>query len=233
VAEKDRATAAPEFALCETASRGLSFDLACLTVAVTPEEGWALPGSDAGMEQLGLSEQTVMQGPNTDVLANGRTLLVEDLHALGSRWPMLEASGALEEAPFHSMMIIPLGADAGSDAILDPIAVLAVARNGVQPFSELDARGLEHVGTRILEMLVARWQLTHSIDALLGTRADDRHLAVGLLSGLLGVRSGQALALLRAHAFATGRTLREVSSSVVVTLGRQGTSTAGSSTSDS
>lgn len=218
VAIADRQGAAPEFELCESASRMVRFDRAALTLALNVDDAWCLQGSDHELRQLVRQEQTVLQGPHCDVLTSGRTTRVEDLTETGERWPLLEACGALDDTVLGSVLVVPLGRSelqhGGS-----PIGLLTVARDDRSPFSDQAAGELGAVADQILVRLLARWRTSQDLDDLTGQVHDDRHLAAGLLSGLLNVPVADALSIMRAQAFGSGRTLHDVARDVVAALG--------------
>jgi hypothetical protein len=72
-------------------------------------------------------------------------------------------------------------------------------------------------GRVLAGLMLFRWRLVHDVDRFDGLVLDQRHVAAGMLASLLGMPTHEALALLRARAFADGRTLAELSADIVKT----------------
>lgn len=215
IPEDRRAEAAPELRLCETASRVVRFDRAAVVVTAGEDEVWALRGSDPALLRLCAQEETVLQGPQWQVLRTGRMVALADLAGADECWPMLAATGAIAETPVRSVVHVPFGPKEEERGRLDVVGILSVARDDPVPFETAELTALGVVAEEILARFLARWRVTRSIDALVGLVVDERAAASGILAVHLGIGVDEALSLMRAQAFSSSSTLVEVADRVV------------------
>lgn len=206
---------APELLVCETFGQQLAFDHLAVALALSPEVAWVLHGSDADLHRLIMHEQTVLQGPHVDALSKGTTVRVQTGHELADRWPLLAASGGPGLIGSGPLLVVPLA----SSPHIPAIGTFAVSRDSGARFTQAEVEQATGFASLVAGMLIARWQAVHDVDRLDGLIHDHRHLAAGMLASYLGVRTPQAMAIMRARAFGTGRTLRDLSADIVVSLG--------------
>ena len=90
---------------------------------------------------------------------------------------------------------------------------------GIRPMCPLAQYLAKSATARLADVLLERWRTVRDVDRLQGLIQDQRHLAAGMIASLLGIRTQEALAVIRARAFSEGRTLADLSSEIVDTLG--------------
>jgi plasmid stability protein len=192
-------------------------------LAVMTEEGPAgtVAASDGGALQLEELQFTLGQGPCVDASRTGRPVLVPDLAGSSPRtWPQFSAGA--DAAGLRAIFAFPLQVGAIRLGVLD----LHRDTTGELSGEELaDALTFADAATQLLLDLQAE-------DTALGmppphalTVLDDRaevHQATGVVSVRAGVSLTQALALLRARAYAEGRPIGDLARDIldrVVELG--------------
>ena len=220
IADDLRDGAAPEFSYCETFSLSVPFDRVAVALCASVDDSWMLYGSDPALTLLISHEQTVLQGPHTDVMASGRQTNLERIDTNQGRWPLLAAVGILGSGSVPC----PAGGSrglrrTGPDAP-PPFGTLALARDSGPSFTEDEALEVREFGTLMGGLLLARWHAVRDVDRLDGLVRDQRHLAAGILASFLGINAQQALAVMRARAFHDNRTLSEFASDIVNVLGK-------------
>jgi hypothetical protein len=178
------------------------------TVAVTD-------GAAAKLEDL---QFTLGEGPCVDSSRLGRPVLQPDLLATGSaRWPGFTA-GALD-AGVRAVFALPLRMGGIRLGVLD----LYRDRAGALSTEELaEALSFADAATTVLLHLQS---LDPDVGGPLGDIPviEDRaevHQATGMVSVQAGVMLGQALALLQARAFATGRPISALARDVLTGVAR-------------
>lgn len=211
-------SAAPEIAHCDVLAEVVPFDRVAMTLASGVDEMWLLRGSDPALEDLIQQEQTVLQGPNTDVLAAGFPITVDRAASWGSRWPLLMQTQVLGMVPYGSLLAVPVGASSEVSAI----GTLCVARDHELTFTHAESDEVARFATVLADQLLARWASVRDVDRFEGLMQDQRHLAAGMLASFLGMPTAQALAVMRARAFAEERTLADLAAEIVAELGPSG-----------
>ncbi|WP_143261687.1 GAF and ANTAR domain-containing protein [Allokutzneria sp. NRRL B-24872] len=200
----------PLAALCETAALRLGVDGAAVTVETS--QGWSETrySTDDMAGRLVELQVTVGEGPCLDALRTGGPVLVSDLRtpACQHRWPLFA----------------PLAAEAGAAALFTlPLRVGSI-RGGTLVLHRVEAGSLS--GTELADSLVfAELALRLLLDGHSGAAEDDGdslplhnprlHQATGMIAAQLDTGIDEALARLRARAFATRRTLADLSEDVV------------------
>jgi hypothetical protein len=169
-------------------------------------EAWTSDPLADGLEaaQAGLGE-----GPGPDAYLQGTPVLEPDLAAAGSRWP------------FYCQAALNLGAAAVFAFPLQVgvicLGVLTFYRTQPGFLSEeqlADGLVLADLATQDLLDLQALGQLPWSDPDLRGDRAPV-HQATGMVAAQLNLDMTDALARLRAHAFASGSTIFDVAQEVL------------------
>jgi hypothetical protein len=192
-------------------------------IALMTDDGPAgtVAASDGGALQLEELQFTLAQGPCVDASHTGRPVLTPDLAATSSRsWPQF-AAGAYA-AGLRAVFAFPLQVGGIRLGVLD------LYRDSAGELSQgelADALAWADAATRLLLDLQAQ-DTAHGIPpphalAVLDDRAEV-HQATGVVSVRAGVSLAQALALLRARAYAGGRPIGDLARDVldgVVELG--------------
>ncbi len=142
----------------------------------------------------------------------GVQVSIPEWSAASSRWPLLAGTGAIAFGGRHgSLLVLELGQAVGSRSL----GSLTVSRDFAPPFTPAEAEALTEFSRLLAVMVLERWRATLDVDRLEGVLPDQRHLAAGMLASGLGVDVNQSLAIIRARAFAEGRTLADVSADIV------------------
>lgn len=191
-------------------------------LALMTDEGPAgtVAASDVGALALEELQFTLGQGPCVDASRYGRPVLAPDLEAAARTWPLF-GDGA-HAAGLRAIFAFPLQVGGIRLGVLD---LYRDSAGGLSGEELADALSFADAATELLLDLQAQdtalgVPLTHA-PAVLDDRAEV-HQATGVVSVHAGVSLAQALALLRARAYAEGRPLAELARDVlagVVQLG--------------
>lgn len=170
--------------------------------------------SAPAVEELEELQFTLGQGPGIDAVAGHGPVLVADLAAPEARhrWPLFAASAA--EHGVRGMFAFPVAAGAAL------IGVLGVYRLQAGPLNTEElADGLMFADTLLVLALDERGGISTAPDGFSGQRASTRraqvHQATGMVAAQLGVGMPDALAALRARAYATGQRLSDLAAEVL------------------
>jgi hypothetical protein len=202
---------APELSLahrlCVSASAVLGAEGGAITVAYTSEDRVTLCATDEPAERLEDLQDVLAQGPGPTAYLSGRQIRA----ALGTggdeRWPEFDR---IASATFGRM-------DVRAIPMRPHVTVLGVLtchlpETAERPFDESAAQFLaDAVAVALLQDPAA--YATHT-GGPWASRAQI-HQATGMVVAQLGIRSADALALLRAHAFAHDVSLERVAVSVI------------------
>ena len=212
--------AAPELLVCSAVSRSLPFDLAAVIVAGDMDHRTALVGSDVRLRHFGDLQQSLGEGPGHDVLRTGAPVVVDDVRAETSRWPLLTADG---ELPVRSLALLPLraGGPVGRRPG-DVLGLLGAARSRVQPFTALEVRALEALAALVTQLLLDRLRRCPAslvgrdpLPRTLGFTDDDLGVSLGMVMAAVRTDRAGALTRLRARAFVRGCTVHELATEIV------------------
>lgn len=216
---------------CHLALDELGVDAASVSLSATgaagpsgflPERALGVTVASAGPLALTL-ERLEMQhgeGPGHDVHLHARPILTADLMASAPRWPGL--APAAIEAGIAATFAVPLHVGAVRLGLLHLVSARPRTLTGAEIGSGVD---LGVIATEIA-LHASTLELSGGLESLLlrsfGNR-DQIYQAQGMVMVDLEVGLAEALALMRAFAFAEGLTLGEVATSIVhgrVRLGR-------------
>lgn len=199
--------------LCRAMSEDLGLVGVVVTLMPSVDAHAVSAASSAAARQVEEAQFDVAEGPTRDAFTARRPVLISELNAVGvSRWPGW-APIALA-AGVCSVYAFPLHIGAAFLGVLT-----AYAGAGAQ----LEARGLEtalvfsDVATEILldgSVPNNAHELEPALDATLGTNAFI-YQAQGKVMVELGVSLPEALARMRAHAWATGQDLTTLSRGIL------------------
>lgn len=208
--------------LCEACSGGLDVDgavLSLLTATVSRVTLWATDPTAELIEDL---QFTLNEGACMEAAATGRPVLVPDLHQSTetARWPMFAAAVA-EQTSVRALFALPLQWGTVNLGVLD---LYREAAGGLSTAQYRDV--LRAVDVAALMMLGQRTDPTRGDPTLGGGDGGDWlvevaghraevHQATGMVLAQLGISATEALARLRAYAFAEQRLLVDVARDVV------------------
>jgi hypothetical protein len=150
------------------------------------------------------------EGPCWDTVATRRPVFEEDVRTAVARWPAL--APALADSPVRALHAFPLLVGSLQVGVLD----LYSAATGMLDDAEV-------AGTNRMVSALARLVLREELMIFTSSEPPDRtdysrrivHQAVGMVIAQLALSSADALLVLQGHAFAAGRTVKEVSQDVI------------------
>jgi hypothetical protein len=191
--------------LCLAYAQILDAEGAAITVGFSTPDRTTLCASDEVATRLEDLQDVLREGPGLDAFRHGRPVL----HRRAEQerlWPMLHQAMS-EHRPGVSLMAFPMHPDS---EVLGAISLYGDAEPDL-PCTVDEAQFLaDAIGVAIL----GRFDRAESTDAVWSTR-DRINQATGMIVAQLGIRSADALAVLRAHAYAHGQPLEEVAAAVV------------------
>jgi hypothetical protein len=191
--------------LISALSTTLEMDGGSITIGYTTDERSTLCSTDAVAEQVEELQDLLREGPSLDAFRIRRPV-AEELAEQGRRWPTLLQS--LEE--HHDairLFAVPMQPEA---EILGVISLYRLTRERV----DFDRDGAQFLADAIGVAILGRFERAESTDLVWSTR-DRIYQATGMVVAQLRISPLDALAVLRAHAFAHGATLADVADSVV------------------
>lgn len=179
-----------------------------------------IAATDGVSEELEERQSTVGEGPSLDVLHGHAALLLPDLSSTDSmvRWPVFTASAA--KAGVSAMFSFPIRADDVAVGVMDVYRFKA----GDLTDDEL-ADALSFADAALALALDRYGSVEPPVDDLFSARRAAIHQASGMVSVQLGISVADALARLRAYAFAHDRQLADVADDVVARKLRFGNDT--------
>lgn len=171
--------------------------------------GW----SNARAARLEELQRTLGEGPSLDAHASGRSVAEPDLcHPRSPRW--FAFAPAAIQAGVRALFSFPLRLGA---VRLGALTIHRTTTGELAPRQHADAQAVAEIAVNAILTTQAGappGALSADLEALAGYTAA-LHQAAGMVSVQLGVGVGEALALLRAHAFTSDRQLGEVAADVV------------------
>ena len=200
--------------LCSALTRNLPASGAGVSVLTGDSyRGGTVAAHGAGSRRLEELQFTLGEGPCIEAYASRKPVLEPDLVGNGvRRWPGYAA--AAHQEGVRAVFAFPLQIGAARAGALDiyrdePGSLTTVAFAQAETFAEIAMRLL------LDNQAVARDGHTHTdLDDALAYRLEVYH-AQGMVMVDLGVSIEEAMAVLRAHAFANERTLNDVAADIV------------------
>jgi hypothetical protein len=175
--------------------------------------GVVLAATDGRARQLEELQFTYGEGPCVEASGSGRPILEPNLLTAGpARWPRFAA--AAQDAGVHAIFAFPLRVGAIRVGVLDLYRDIP----GQLTAHELaDAIAFADAATVVVLHLQDHDQHDAAHSALAGPIDSQAqvHQATGMITIQLGISLAQALLRLRAHAYATGRTVSAIAADVV------------------
>lgn len=194
----------PELLICTAAVRGDFADGAACSVVLGAYERFALAGSDEHARNIEEVQFTLWQGPGPEAVDSGEPRLVADLHDARSAWPLV--ADTLAASPAGALASMPLLVESRC------IGLFTAYRRQLGAFSPEDVAALIAFAD-VLASLAAN-RLRDDRDGPLPPpqmAGAVRHVSLDL-----DLHPLDALALMRAHAFRTGRTLSALVADLVL-----------------
>jgi len=196
--------------VCIDAARALSASGVGVSLMASNGVHGMAAASDPNAARIEELQFTYGEGPCIDAAAAGRPVLVPDLvDGAMRRWPMYAA--AILDAGVRAVFAFPLQIGAARLGVLDVFR----ARSGAMSRPEL-GRALT-LADQIVTTLLDGQERTTEVDELDEAFEHRAQLfqAQGMVMVQLGIPLAEALARIRAHAYATDRPLSEVAEDIV------------------
>ncbi len=198
--------------ICRAYVVGLDVDGAAISLLTGSTLSQTLCATDATAELLEELQFSLGEGACVEAAVTGRPVLVADLHHTteASRWPIF-AAAVVEQSDVGALFAVPLQWGTINLGVLDLYRKAPGSLSDAQlrdVMSAADMAGLMFLGVRT-DPGDGVW-LDHSVHG----RAEI-HQATGMVLAQLGVSATNALARLRAYAFAEQRLLSDVAHDVV------------------
>ncbi len=201
--------------LCTACVAALPVDGAGISLIDEGRVQLMVTATDPGARALEELQFTLGEGPCLDAFSTGRPVSDPDLAATDgavARWPGF--GPAAIDAGIAAVFAFPLQIGGVRLGVLDLYRATPGSLDGA---AAVEALAFTDAATLLILHLQDRappGQLPHQLDAA-WTGRQEVHQATGMISVQAAVRLADALALLRAHAFAEGRDLAEVAADVV------------------
>lgn len=194
--------------LCLACVEILGVDGAAITLAYTKAERVTLCATDSAAGRLEDLQEVLGQGPGRDAYTSGRAVSVALANADAQRWPMFTeaARSAVGDVGLCALPMTPQQ---------QVLGVLTVYQRVPRPLSEEIGTALflaDALGAALLRDPDSQGDLRHS--SPWAARAQI-HQATGMVVAQLGITTDDAIALLRAHAFAHDTTVDSIAAAVV------------------
>lgn len=199
--------------LCAAAARALSASGAAVTVMAQDGTRGVVVASDAVSERVEELQFVLGEGPGIDAFANRRPVLVPDLAAYAvARWPVY--TPAASDLGIRAVFALPLQVGAAR------VGVLHVFRGRPGQLSGDQLRyALVFAEVALTTLLDGQHNAASgaAADGLAGAveRRAELFQAQGMVMVQLGVSLAEALARMRAYAYAQNRQLRAVAADII------------------
>lgn len=199
--------------LCQRFVRALPVDGASISVVAGSGQQSVIGTTDRVAAQLEAWQFQLGEGPHVQALRTGRPILVDDVRTGAAAWPMLQ--GEAVKAGAAALFAIPLRLGAATVGVADLYS--ATARPPWSDHQVQRAVGVAAAVTAPALRLATRSAESEDGDgALAGVELRrEVHQATGMLLVQLDTSASDALARLRAHAFASGVPLEQLARDVI------------------
>lgn len=204
--------------LCQACVELLDVDGAAISFSVDGAIRGTFGASGELSRRLDELQFTFGEGPCVDAVAGGRPVLAADLNSPEhGRWPAF--TGAALEAGVQAVFALPVATPATPIGALDLFRYRSGALSDDGIAGGLEAAGL--AGPPLLDLLTSDSGWTafsdgeHAGNPLDSLERTEVYQATGMIMGQLGVGPAEAMARLRAYAFAHGTTASAVAWSIV------------------
>ncbi|WP_378143932.1 ANTAR domain-containing protein [Cnuibacter sp. UC19_7] len=187
----------------------LAVDRASISTFAAPFDAETVDASDELAARLSDLQLDIGEGPGWDAFATQAPVAVPDVAVVSARWPLLvEAIAALGVNATWSFPLsvgtLKIGAVDLYSSVTDTLTPMALAAGAV--LADATATG------------VLRHALEHRYDSAEDDGPHARrevHQATGMVIAQMRVTPADALLLIRAHAYASGRSVRETAADII------------------
>jgi hypothetical protein len=183
----------------------LDMDGGAITIGYESAKRSTLAVTDPLAERIEELQDVLREGPSLDAFHAGRPV-AEGPAGQQSRWPTLSQSLS-ERHGAILLYAVPMMPDSRV------LGVVSMYRHTGAPV-DFDRAGAQFLADAIGVAILGGFEQTDSTDLMWSTR-DRVHQATGMVVAQLRIPPADALALLRAHAFADGVTLADAADDVV------------------
>lgn len=206
--------------ICQACVAGLDVDGAALSLLTTSVARHTLHATDATARLLEELQFTLNEGACIEAATTGYPVFVNDVRNTSEvpRWPVF-AAAVIEQTEVRALFALPLRWGSTNLGVLDLYRRVPVGLSDEQRRDAMAA-----VDTAALMMLTLRTDPNDLLelsdrgeswlDPMVASRAEI-HQATGMVLVQLGISAADALARMRAHAFADQRLLIDVARDVV------------------
>ncbi|MFD2082437.1 ANTAR domain-containing protein [Actinopolymorpha cephalotaxi] len=205
--------------VCQAGVEALPIDGAAITMMTALDRQEPVCASDEVAGRIDELQFTLGEGPCMEAFASGRPVIIPDLQErIDRRWPVFSLHAQRTAA--RGLYVLPLQLGAIKVGVMDlyslvpgglPLRALtnALRMADAAMWTLLDRRGEDHGGP-----------LGHDAEVMYGLtdlplHRAEIHQATGVILAQANVSAEQALAMLRAYAFANERPIDEVARDVV------------------
>ncbi|MDN3296374.1 GAF and ANTAR domain-containing protein [Streptomyces ficellus] len=203
--------------LCGAACEGLGADGATLSLLTDTPSRQLLAASDSTALLLEEVQFTVLEGPCISAAASGEPVIVDDLDHEPTPWPLFGANMREKLPQVKAVYAFPVYF---GDYVLGTMDLLALRPRALP---EDAVRQAPEVADAVAAALLpARRQLLSGMEAPAWEPTEDirahwfdTHRAVGMVASHKEISPEDALALMRARAFRTGRTLADITADIL------------------
>jgi hypothetical protein len=191
--------------LCQACVDILAVHGVALTIGYGTEERVTLCATDAVSARLEDLQEVLGEGPGPDALREGHRVAGQ-LPSVGGRWPLLsEAVGS----QLSTMEVLALPLSVGTD----PMGVLTIHRD--RPFSTDEQDVAQFVADAIGAAIDRDQDGAADLPTEPWLSRSRVHMATGMVVAQMRVSARDALALIRAYAFAHDTSLTQVAEDIV------------------
>lgn len=192
--------------LCDACVDILHADGASLTLGYPSDGRVTLCATDSAAERLDDLQEVLGEGPSHDAYSSVSRVAGQFPEPGRSTWPMLSAALARQALTF-TVLAVPL--QSGPSAF----GVLTVHRDA--PFSPEDQDTAQFIGDAVGAAILRDQHDDQAVATEPWQRRSRVHLASGMVVAQLRVPPEDALALIRAHAFAQDMSINEVADEII------------------
>jgi hypothetical protein len=193
--------------LCQASTEILQADGGAITLAYTEPQRVTLCFTDDTAERLEDLQDVLGEGPGPDAYRTGHAVVSEVTAERGDRWPMFvsAAQGALGGGSIYAFPMRPRS---------DVFGVLTFYQATTRPLGQ-DMEVAQFLADAVGAAIIREPDGHTDLSAEPWSTRAQVHQATGMVVAQLGVGVDDALALLRAHAYAHERKLTDIAKDVV------------------
>ena len=191
--------------LCTALVRILALDGGAITVGFVESERTTLAATDELAERIEDLQDLLREGPGLDAFRTGEPVVLSRAEQQRA-WPLLVQALGDEHVP-ELVLGVPMSPQS------DVLGAVTLHTSAAEP-PALDIDEIKFLADAVGVAILGTFERQDSMDLVWRTR-DRVNQATGMVVAQLRVRPTDALAVLRAHAFAHGASLDEVAETVL------------------